>query len=212
MRRSEVFVLNYAGALYGGRTLRPVAEALEDLCAAGTIPRPRARLRVLGPPAERARSMLAGLLPDQLDAPGRVPYSESIASMTSAAVNLHVSFERLEDTFHVPVKLYEYLRAGRPILALCPPGASARLIEEARGGWVVAPGDRETLRRVLAPPTRIGRRGASSQSLIRESRRGSIGLAAQCDSARSSSGLRPRGREGLAAGRSVRPARREPRP
>jgi glycosyltransferase involved in cell wall biosynthesis len=149
-RRSDVFVLNYAGALYGGRTLRPVAEALEDLCAAGTIPRPRARLRVLGPPAKRARSMLAGLLPDQLDAPGRVPYSESIASMTSAAVNVHVSFKRLEDAFHVPVKVYEYLRAGRAILALCPPGASARLIEEARAGWVVAPGDREALRRVLA--------------------------------------------------------------
>ncbi len=150
MRRSEVFVLNYAGALYGGRTLRPLAETLEDLCAAGTISRPRARLRVLGPRPERVRRMLAGLLPDQLDIPGEVPYSESIASMTSAAINLHVSFRRLEDTFHVPVKLYEYLRAGRPILALCPPGASARLIEEARGGWVVPPGDREALRRVLA--------------------------------------------------------------
>jgi hypothetical protein len=41
----------------------------------------------------------------------------------------------------IPGKTYEYLRAGRPILALTPEGALANLLRRVGGGLVVSPSD-----------------------------------------------------------------------
>jgi len=47
-------------------------------------------------------------------------------------------------------KVFEYLAAGRPILAVVPPdGAAAELIRETRAGMVVAPDDIEGIRVAL---------------------------------------------------------------
>jgi glycosyltransferase involved in cell wall biosynthesis len=47
-------------------------------------------------------------------------------------------------------KVFEYLAAGRPILAVVPPdGAAAELVREAGAGVVVAPDDVEGMRRAL---------------------------------------------------------------
>jgi hypothetical protein len=44
-------------------------------------------------------------------------------------------------THQIPLKTYEYLRAGRPILALTPQGAIANLLRRTGGAWVVDPAD-----------------------------------------------------------------------
>lgn len=49
----------------------------------------------------------------------------------------------------VPGKLYEYLDAGRPILALLEPGEEAAELVQRAGGQVLAPGDRAALAREL---------------------------------------------------------------
>jgi glycosyltransferase involved in cell wall biosynthesis len=41
----------------------------------------------------------------------------------------------------IPGKTYEYLRAGRPILALTPEGALANFMRKTGAGWVVNPKD-----------------------------------------------------------------------
>ncbi|MGH3134099.1 MAG: hypothetical protein ACRDNY_10250, partial [Gaiellaceae bacterium] len=47
-------------------------------------------------------------------------------------------------------KVFEYLAAGRPILAVVPPdGAAAQLIRETGAGVVVAPGDVDGIRAAL---------------------------------------------------------------
>jgi glycosyltransferase involved in cell wall biosynthesis len=47
-------------------------------------------------------------------------------------------------------KVFEYLAAGRPILAVVPPdGAAAELIRETRAGMVVAPDDVDGIRVAL---------------------------------------------------------------
>ena len=46
--------------------------------------------------------------------------------------------------------MYEYIAAGRPILAVVPPdGAAAKLIRETSSGVVVAPDDVEGMRDAL---------------------------------------------------------------
>jgi glycosyltransferase involved in cell wall biosynthesis len=49
----------------------------------------------------------------------------------------------------VPAKLFEYLRAGRPVLALVPEGATAEILRDTGGGWSVDPADGNGLRDAL---------------------------------------------------------------
>jgi glycosyltransferase involved in cell wall biosynthesis len=44
-------------------------------------------------------------------------------------------------TVQVAGKLYEYLRSGRPILALAPEGAQTDLLRATGGAWIVQPDD-----------------------------------------------------------------------
>jgi hypothetical protein len=50
----------------------------------------------------------------------------------------------------VPAKLFEYLRVGRPVLALVPDGATAEVMRETGGGWVVDPIDSMGMQDVIA--------------------------------------------------------------
>ena len=49
----------------------------------------------------------------------------------------------------VPGKLYEYLRVGRPILAVAFDGGVKELVEEAQAGWVLPPDDPRAIQQVL---------------------------------------------------------------
>ena len=54
--------------------------------------------------------------------------------------NMLLLLQASEDTRDlVPAKLYEYLRAQRPVLALVLPGASGQVMAETGGGWAVDP-------------------------------------------------------------------------
>jgi glycosyltransferase involved in cell wall biosynthesis len=44
-------------------------------------------------------------------------------------------------TVQIAGKLYEYLRSGRPILALAPAGAQTDLLRATGGAWIVEPDD-----------------------------------------------------------------------
>lgn len=144
------FVLTYAGQLYGGRTLSPVLAALTDLARSGHVAADRCRLRVLGPPGPRVQaefrnSPLAGCV----EALGYLPHRETLAHLLGSTINLLVDLAYDGPNVHAPGKLYEYLRAGRPILSLSADGVTPDLIREAEGGWVVAPGDGDGLRETL---------------------------------------------------------------
>jgi glycosyltransferase involved in cell wall biosynthesis len=57
--------------------------------------------------------------------------------------------ERRWSHLQVPAKVYEYLRLGRPMLALVSGGAVAELLGQTHGGVVVAPDDIEGIARRL---------------------------------------------------------------
>jgi glycosyltransferase involved in cell wall biosynthesis len=67
----------------------------------------------------------------------RVPYSQSIEKINNAAILLLLQGGRDTSTL-IPAKAFEYIRAGRPILALTEPdGATADLILATDAGRVV---------------------------------------------------------------------------
>jgi len=47
-------------------------------------------------------------------------------------------------------KVYDYLRAGRPIIAVAHPGGLKQLIEETHAGWVVPPDDMGAIKEVIS--------------------------------------------------------------
>lgn len=74
----------------------------------------------------------------------RVPYEHSLRELVAA--DLLLLLQASEDTVGlVPAKLYEYLRAGKPVLALVRTGAVTEVMEQTRGGWTVDPRDEPAL-------------------------------------------------------------------
>jgi glycosyltransferase involved in cell wall biosynthesis len=69
----------------------------------------------------------------------------------------------------VPAKLFEDLRAGRPVLAVVRPGASSEVLQEVGGGWAVDPRDGTGLREAVVAAYRAWQaRGLSALAARRE--------------------------------------------
>ena len=74
----------------------------------------------------------------------RVSYDAALAEVSGAGVLLLL--QASSDTVNlVPAKLFEYLGAGRPVLAMVPDGATAEVMRDVGGGWVVDPADSSRL-------------------------------------------------------------------
>ena len=110
----------HAGATYAGRDPRPFLDAIGALAAdPGRLPRPL-RVRFIGPPPEASYDLVAEArrrgLGNVVAFTGQVPYAEALREM--AASDLLLLMDSPGRLVGVPAKLYEYLGAGRPILAL----------------------------------------------------------------------------------------------
>ena len=110
-------VLFFMGWLYGFSGLREVAASLKDAP-------PNVRLLVVGDGDDYAA--LATLrdagLGSRLVLTGRVPYERIPALLAAADVPL-LPFHTVPATRHiVPIKLYEYMAAGKPVVAAPLPG------------------------------------------------------------------------------------------
>ena len=89
----------------------------------------------------------------------RVSYEASLTVLSGASVLLLLQASR--DTLDlVPAKLFEYLRTGRPVLTIVPDGATAEVLRETGGGWVVDPADSSGLRNVIVKAYQAWTRGS----------------------------------------------------
>ncbi len=144
--RGERLVITYAGALYVGRTPLLVLEAMRRLSQTGDLDLERVRLDVILYDDVRqlpdgrdimdvAREMGLG---DSVQVLGPLPRSETLKRLLASDLLLLLGHNF---TVQVPGKLYEYLRSGRPILALVPAGAQTDLLRATGGAWIVEPHD-----------------------------------------------------------------------
>lgn len=84
---------------------------------------------------------------------GRVPYRKSLEQLAGGDLLVALceplgqgrEVEAIKEwtSLQVPVKVYEYLRLGRPMLALVSGGAIAEVLSNTGGGFVVPPNDVE---------------------------------------------------------------------
>jgi len=126
----------------------PLLEGFARFVALAGLAPDSARLLVVGslPRAAVARAAGLGLEP-YLEVRPPVPYAESLAVLGSADAVALVATGGMALT--VPAKLYDYLAAGRPILAVTDQPEPARLVADAGLGEVAAPGKPEEIARAL---------------------------------------------------------------
>ncbi|MBB4844141.1 glycosyltransferase involved in cell wall biosynthesis [Paucibacter oligotrophus] len=112
-------ILLHSGIVYPWeRDPRPLFAALASLAATGQLSPAQLRLRFRGSAHddELARMAEAAGAADFIELCPPLPYEEALAEMMSADALLLLQAANCNT--QVPAKLYEYLRAGRPILAL----------------------------------------------------------------------------------------------
>ena len=144
--RGGRFVITYAGALYVGRSPLLVLETLRRLSQTGDLTLERVRLDVVVNDG-------VGQLPDGRDIMdvaremglggsvqvlGPLPRRETLRRLLDSDLLLLLGHNY---TVQIAGKLYEYLRSGRPILALAPAGAQTDLLRATGGAWIVEPDD-----------------------------------------------------------------------
>jgi glycosyltransferase involved in cell wall biosynthesis len=125
-----VFTLLHAGSLYAGRTPDPVLRAVAEGIRQGFIDPARFRLRFMGAVAlhgDLASTLDELKLQRVVEFMPRVPRRESLQAMVDASALLLL---QPGHDVAVPAKLYEYLAARRPILAICS-GETAEVVSRS---------------------------------------------------------------------------------
>ncbi len=153
--RPEQLLIVHAGTINPEfRDPRPLFRALRLAANQGAIPLDQVRLRFIGSgpfgesPEMRAAVAENGLV-QQVEFVGRVPYEQALRELGCA--DLLLLLQASEDTTGlVPAKLYEYLRAQKPVLALVWPGASNEVLAMTGGGWAIDPRQPEALTATIA--------------------------------------------------------------
>jgi hypothetical protein len=147
-KRSDAVTFIHFGNCYGERSLGPFIQALALV----------ARRRNLGPSAVRLLNLgrvtrndleLADKLgiASLFEHKSAMPYAEGMGVVAGADIALLPNFGA--EPWFLPGKLYDYLQAGAPILAIDASPELSQILERSRVGWAHAPEDVEGLARRL---------------------------------------------------------------
>jgi glycosyltransferase involved in cell wall biosynthesis len=144
-RPAKRFRITHTGSFFGKRDPRPFLQAFHDANLDAVV-------RFVGDFRSSDREWAESLgLADRLELVGYLPRADSLRlQRDSEALLLLVPEAGGRGKGVLSGKVFEYLAAGRPILAVVPPdGAAAALVRETGSGVVVAPEDVEGIRDAL---------------------------------------------------------------
>jgi len=139
------FTLTYTGSLYLGRTPESVFAAVSRLIREGKIDKSKICIRLTGHCRYIGQSSVSELisshgLEDVVDVEEPVPHGKALEIMARSHVALLFAPDQ---PYQIPAKVYEYMGAGVPVLALTKAGATRDLIESTKIGGAFAPEDEE---------------------------------------------------------------------
>ena len=147
------FYLVHTGSFsysHSRRTPAPVFRALEEWAEEALELPARLCVVLVGALSPEEQEMAARLVPSGLVRwTGPVDRFEALAWQRRANALLLVDHARPVLASNIPSKCYEYLAAGKPVLALVPDGASRDLVHRLGAGICVPPEDIAGFRRAL---------------------------------------------------------------
>jgi glycosyltransferase involved in cell wall biosynthesis len=142
------FDVIHAGALYYGRSLASFLHSAIQLIETDPDFARAFRLVLVGSLDRAARSELESSgLGDRLEYRGQVDHAATLAALGAADLLLLVANTTPGAEATVPGKLFEYLAAGRPVLAIAPSAASSTgdVLQQTRAGWLAQADDPEQI-------------------------------------------------------------------
>ncbi len=144
------FTIFYAGILYPERSPAAFFEALSGLLQSGQLPAKDIRVQFAGVfdyPGKNDHQKLLKKhrLLDHVELLGYLSHDKVIEAMEKSHALLLIGEGQAQSAMYIPGKLYEYLYAHRPILALMQEGEGAGIIRSASAGVVVPPKDTEAI-------------------------------------------------------------------
>jgi glycosyltransferase involved in cell wall biosynthesis len=141
-RKGDTFRITHAGSFFGKRDPKPFLTALSRVD--GVL------ARFVGDFRAADREWAAGIA-DRMELIPYAPHRRALElQRDSEALLLLIPEASGRGRGVLSGKVFEYLAAGRPILAVVPPdGAAAELIRETGAGVVVAPDDIDGIERAL---------------------------------------------------------------
>jgi glycosyltransferase involved in cell wall biosynthesis len=150
--RNGRFTVTYTGAMYGRRNPAEFFAAVKLLVERGMMNPSEFVLRFVGRFGGEIMEMFDAFpYQESLDVLGYMPHEDSIRELLRSDALLLVVDEAKESEEIVPGKVYEYIGAGKPVIALAPPhGAIAALLAETRAGQVAHQADVERLADIIA--------------------------------------------------------------
>lgn len=122
--QTDKFTINYSGLLYVGRSIDAVLVAIQELIAEGQVDLAKVEFRIVGETREYDPEMLAQKydLKSVIVQTGYLTHSEAIRSNIESNLLLLLVGDEKRYQHITTGKIFDYLRSGRPILALAPPG------------------------------------------------------------------------------------------
>lgn len=153
----DAFTIVHTGTFYGPRGPEALLEGIEIYISKfPTDPnRPKLRVRLVGNMGARFSDALRTFQnrhPGILEVIPYMPHSQALSELMSADALLLVVGSGDGEAVRgwLPGKIFEYLRAGKPILTIGDPeGDAAQLVKQHSHGIVVHSGDTEGLARAL---------------------------------------------------------------
>lgn len=143
---SDRFTLVYTGTLFGQRSPEPLFAAMRILF--DKFPALQHEMRAVfltqWQPEHLAMIERYGLRDNVINV-GLQPYRLALAYQRQADVLIAIEGEAPHGQMMLTQKIFEYLACGKPILAISPENALARVVRETRAGCVVAPDNIEEL-------------------------------------------------------------------
>jgi glycosyltransferase involved in cell wall biosynthesis len=156
-QRGDRMRIVHAGSFFGQRSPRSFLSALAGLLRSRPELQGRVEAVFLGELRPPDREWALGLgLGDALALEGFRPHAEALAAMRAAdALLLLVPRAGGRGLTVVSGKVYEYLAAERPIVALVPPeGDAAALLRETGSAWIADPDDEAAIGAALGEAVR----------------------------------------------------------
>lgn len=141
--RHDKFTITYSGSLYGPRNPATFLRAIEQLIGRGAIDPRNMHLRFVGRFGAEIHAMLdkpsiAGMV-EKIE---YVPHAKAVELLLESDALLLIVDDVPSVAHIVPGKVYEYMGAMRPLIAIAPPqGAIGDLLRETHAGEAVAQSD-----------------------------------------------------------------------
>lgn len=144
----KTFSLAHVGSLLTERNPEVLWKVLSQICKENAVFSQHIQVKLAGAVGEEVKESVSRYgLKEYTRFLGYVSHKEAVQIQHDAQILLLVEMDRLETRAIIPGKLFEYLRARRPILALGPEGSDIQpILKETKSGQFFLYAEEEQLK------------------------------------------------------------------